>query len=275
MADKNETTKLTLNNNEEPIIEKPVKEPLSSEDVSKTIIKPLVFSKKRTSKEPKHKITNKAESKNEQDKNKSSFEKDFWLFIRRNSYKLILALVIFVLCIVGILVAHSFALTKSASDNAAAISQTKSDVDKLTANTKATTANGAKTDEATQRSDGNNGANETTTEVACVHDWSISYKTVHHDAVTHTEYVQPVYEDQTTYHTVCNTCEEVIDGKAAEHIESTGHSGYSTNVPITSRVMVSEGYNKTVVDKEAYDETVADHLVCTKCGEEKPLDSAE
>lgn len=65
------------------------------------------------------------------------------------------------------------------------------------------------------------------------HDWSITYKTVHHDAVTHTEHVAPVYQNLTTYHTVCNECKQVIDGKADDHIKQTGHSGYSTNVPIT------------------------------------------
>ena len=97
------------------------------------------------------------------------------------------------------------------------------------------------------------------------HDWSITYKTVHHDAVTHTEHVAPVYQNLTTYHTVCNECKQVIDGKADDHIKQTGHSGYSTNVPITDEVMVSEGYDKQVTDTPAYDETVIDKLVCTTC----------
>lgn len=109
------------------------------------------------------------------------------------------------------------------------------------------------------------------------HDWSITYKTVHHDAVTHTEHVAPIYQNQTTYHTVCNECKQVIDGKADEHIKETGHSGYSTNVPITDEVMVSEGYDKQVTDTPAYDETVIDKLVCTTCGatKEAPQDTAD
>lgn len=106
------------------------------------------------------------------------------------------------------------------------------------------------------------------------HDWSITYKTVHHDAVTHTEHVEPVYQNQTTYHTVCNECKQVIDGKADEHIKQTGHSGYSTNVPITDEVMVSEGYDKQVTDTPAYDETVIDKLVCTTCGATKDAPQA-
>lgn len=106
------------------------------------------------------------------------------------------------------------------------------------------------------------------------HDWSITYKTVHHDAVTHTEHVAPVYQNQTTYHTVCNECKQVIDGKADEHIKETGHSGYSTNVPITDEVMVSKGYDKQVTDTPAYDETVIDKLVCTTCGAKKDAPQA-
>lgn len=92
--------------------------------------------------------------------------------------------------------------------------------------------------------------------------WSITYKTVHHDAVTHTEHVAPVYQNLTTYHTVCNECKQ------------TGHSGYSTNVPITDEVMVSEGYDKQVTDTPAYDETVIDKLVCTTCGATKDAPQA-
>lgn len=107
------------------------------------------------------------------------------------------------------------------------------------------------------------------------HDWSITYKTVHHDAVTHTEHVAPVYQNLTTYHTVCNECKQVIDGKADDHIKQTGHSGYSTNVPITDEVMVSEGYDKQVTDTPAYDETVIDKLVCTTCGATKDPTSSK
>lgn len=110
---------------------------------------------------------------------------------------------------------------------------------------------------------------------ACTHDWTITYKTVHHDAVTHNETVAPVYANETTYHTVCNECKQVIDDKADEHIKETGHSGYSANVPITSEVLVSEGYTKEVTDTPAYDETVPDKMVCTICGAERPVDSAQ
>lgn len=41
-------------------------------------------------------------------------------------------------------------------------------------------------------------------EKPCEHDWTVTYKTVHHDAVTHTENVPPVYETKTSY-TPCAT----------------------------------------------------------------------
>ena len=70
------------------------------------------------------------------------------------------------------------------------------------------------------------------------------------------------------------SAKQVIDGKADEHIKQTGHSGYSTNVPITDEVMVSEGYDKQVTDTPAYDETVIDKLVCTTCGAMKDAPQA-
>lgn len=106
---------------------------------------------------------------------------------------------------------------------------------------------------------------------AHTHDWTMTYKTVHHDAVTHTETVEPVYANKTSYHTVCNDCEQIIDGIADQHIKDTGHSGYSTNVPIVNEVLVSEGYTYEVTDTPAYDETVADEMVCTICGAEQSI----
>lgn len=66
---------------------------------------------------------------------------------------------------------------------------------------------------------------------ACDHLWVPQYGSVHHDAVYEQVWHEPVYGTETTYHTVCNTCNALIDGNAAQHIEETGHSGYSTDVP--------------------------------------------
>lgn len=116
---------------------------------------------------------------------------------------------------------------------------------------------------------------EDSTEETSSHDWSITYVTVHHDAVTHTETVDPVYGEETSYHTVCNECGKTIDGVADQHIRETGHSGYTTNVPIVNEVVVTEGYTKEVTDTPAYDELVADKLVCTLCGKTQDLGETE
>lgn len=109
---------------------------------------------------------------------------------------------------------------------------------------------------------------ETPLPAAHQHDWTIDYETVHHDAVTHEEVVQPVYESITTYHSVCNDCEEIIDGHAAEHIELTAHSGYSTNVPVEESRKVADGRIDVIEDSPEYDELVAVGRTCTVCGAE-------
>ena len=99
------------------------------------------------------------------------------------------------------------------------------------------------------------------------HIWVPNYATVHHDAVYETVHHDAVYESQTSYHSVCNDCKAVIDGFAADHISDTGHSGYSTNVPITNDVLVQAAYDEPVLVQEAYDETVVDGVTCTSCGD--------
>lgn len=79
---------------------------------------------------------------------------------------------------------------------------------------------------------------------ACDHLWVPQYGSVHHDAVYEQVWHEPVYGTETTYHTVCNTCNALIDGNAAQHIEETGHSGYSTDVPIVNEVVVQSGSHR-------------------------------
>ena len=90
-------------------------------------------------------------------------------------------------------------------------------------------------------------------EEECDHEWETVYEDVKRPAV---------YKDVTTYHTVCNTCKEIIDGKTQEHAEETGHEGYTTGVPGTEKKLV----------KKAYTEEVATKKVCELCGEEKALE---
>lgn len=106
------------------------------------------------------------------------------------------------------------------------------------------------------------------------HNWETNYVLEQVDAVTHTVYHEAEYEEVTTYHTVCNTCLSVIDGEAISHINSTGHSGYSTNIPITNEVLVTAAYTETVVDEEAYYTLVADGQRCSICEETRNTSDA-
>ena len=101
------------------------------------------------------------------------------------------------------------------------------------------------------------------------HDWAIVYETVSHDAKTHEEVIQPVYEHVTAHHSVCNECNDIIDGHAQEHIDATGHSGFSTNVPVEETRLVSEGRVETIIDEPAFEELVATGCECTICGERR------
>ena len=107
------------------------------------------------------------------------------------------------------------------------------------------------------------------------HTWVPNYAAIHHDAEYEDVWHAPVYESATTYHTVCNECQSVIDGVAAEHIADTGHSGYSTNVPVENEVLKQAGYTEPVLVSEAWDETVIEGVTCTGCGDVLSADAAK
>lgn len=112
-------------------------------------------------------------------------------------------------------------------------------------------------------------------------------KTVHHDAITHQE-DQGYYEtvtiseawDETItvgYKSVCNSCGNEYSGKM-NHYNSYGcesPNGYTSNVPITETIhhdaVTEQQWVEnwvTVVDKEAWDETVTVGYKCS-CGAEQ------
>lgn len=107
------------------------------------------------------------------------------------------------------------------------------------------------------------------------HNWVEVYGLAHHDAVTHEVEHPAAYASETSYHTVCNECRQIIDGKADDHIAKTGHSGYSTNVPIVNEVLVSQGWTETVVDEEAHDELVITGEKCSICGEVRLVETQD
>ena len=105
------------------------------------------------------------------------------------------------------------------------------------------------------------------------HVWVPVYGIEHTEAVTQTVEVAPTYETRTTAHTVCNDCLAVIDGAAQQHLDETGHSGFTPDVPVTDEVMTDEGGVETVVVKEGTDELVVTGEKCALCGEEREAPS--
>lgn len=101
----------------------------------------------------------------------------------------------------------------------------------------------------------------------CEHVWIPAYGIDHKDAVTSSHEVDPTYESRTTAHTVCNDCLAIIDGKAQQHLDNTGHSGYTPDVPVTDEVMTDEGGVVTVIVENESDELVITGEKCALCGE--------
>lgn len=114
------------------------------------------------------------------------------------------------------------------------------------------------------------------------HNWEKITAVVHHDAVTHTE--QVLVRDAWTenvYGTkfICQGCEQIFntENELTAHQKSYVMQGdYShTGAGTLSGVVVNTIYHpaeyetRTVVDKEAYDETVVTGYKCTICGATK------
>lgn len=112
-------------------------------------------------------------------------------------------------------------------------------------------------------------------------------KTVHHDAITHQEdqghyetvTISEAWDETITvgYKSVCNSCGNEYSGKM-NHYNSYGcesPNGYTSNVPITETIhhdaVTEQQWVEnwvTVVDKEAWDETVTVGYKCS-CGAEQ------
>lgn len=101
------------------------------------------------------------------------------------------------------------------------------------------------------------------------HDWVAEYETVHHDAETHVVHHDAVYENQTVYSTMCNTCGKYFDpdtNDGTDHLKETGHKGLTKQVPHKETVKVKDAWDETVTDKPAYDESVLKDYKCSTCG---------
>lgn len=106
------------------------------------------------------------------------------------------------------------------------------------------------------------------------HVWKPMYSVVHVDKQTHMEHRDATYKQETVSETVCNDCKAVITGKAQEHIEKTGHSGFTRNVPVIEDVVDVPAHDEEVVDWEAHDEKRLTGYSC-ECGKKLTLDEAK
>lgn len=109
---------------------------------------------------------------------------------------------------------------------------------------------------------------------AAEHVWQPVYGTVHVEKQTHIEHKDVTYKQETVNETVCNDCKAVITGKAQEHIEKTGHSGFTRNVPVIEDVVDVPAHDEEVVDWEAHDESRLTGYSC-ECGKKLTLDEAK
>lgn len=106
------------------------------------------------------------------------------------------------------------------------------------------------------------------------HVWKPMYSVVHVDKQTHVEHRDATYKQETVSETVCNDCKAVITGKAQEHIEKTGHSGFTRNVPVVEDVVDVPAHDEEAVDWEAHDERRLTGYSC-ECGKKLTLDEAK
>lgn len=85
--------------------------------------------------------------------------------------------------------------------------------------------------------------------------------TVHHEEQTHTEYIEHPEVSHTELHTVCGLCGAYIEGKVEAHAVYHAERGESISYADKDvKVVDQEAWTeeKTVVDKEAWDEWVVD-----------------
>lgn len=106
------------------------------------------------------------------------------------------------------------------------------------------------------------------------HVWKPMYSVVHVDKQTHVEHRDATYKQETVSETVCNDCKTVITGKAQEHIEKTGHSGFTRGVPVLEDVLDAPAQDVEVTDREAHDEYRLAGYSC-ECGKMLTLDEAK
>lgn len=106
------------------------------------------------------------------------------------------------------------------------------------------------------------------------HTWEPVYGIVHLEKKTHTEHVDATYKEVTEYETLCNVCKLPVTGKAQEHSEKTGHTGFTTNVPVVKEVVDAPAKDVEVTDQEAKDAYALTGYRCD-CGKSLTLEEAK
>lgn len=106
------------------------------------------------------------------------------------------------------------------------------------------------------------------------HTWEPVYGIVHLEKKTHKEHVDATYKEVTEYETLCNVCKQPVTGKAQEHSEKTGHTGFTTNVPVVKEVVDAPAKDVEVTDQEAKDAYALTGYRCD-CGKSLTLEEAK
>jgi hypothetical protein len=82
------------------------------------------------------------------------------------------------------------------------------------------------------------------------------YETVHHPAVYETVFHEAEYSTSTSYWTVCHQCDFRVQGSIYPHLDATGHTGYTSDVPFTETVLVRAAFEEQVLVSAAPDEQI-------------------
>lgn len=98
------------------------------------------------------------------------------------------------------------------------------------------------------------------------HDWETNMVTVEAPLLTEKIEHPAEYETKEVKHTVCNTCNKVIDNETAKHAEETGHTTFTTNVPVSEKVLVKDAWTETKTVQEYQSTTVQNGEKCRICG---------
>lgn len=112
---------------------------------------------------------------------------------------------------------------------------------------------------------------ESVNQATCNHQFEREWVQEDVAATTESKWVDPVYGTHTVYHTICNTCQEKVDGKTTAHRNATGHTSFTPNVPFDESYEVTPGHNEDVT-VPGYSQLVSNKEICSICGLEQEVE---